>query len=200
MKRLFVAVALIILAVASFAQSAVKEKLASNTPKVKIIFMNPANVDPSDLPLDRVDQIHSTGTPQKIGDISTWRLVVAGKALERPLSLSYAELSALPSVSKRVLLICPAFFADYVEWEGVPLSTLLEKAGARPDFRTVSFKSYDGYEEKFGREETTKHLLFLALRVNGQILTPIAGYPVRLVAEDIFGGHWVKWITEIHVD
>jgi len=200
MRRPFVAVLLMILAVGSFAQSAVKEKLAPNTPKTRIIFMDPAKVDPSDLPLDRVDQLHSIGTPQKIKDISSWRLVVAGKALEQPLSLSYAELLALPVVSKRVLLICPGFFADYVEWQGVPLSAVLERAAARPDYRTVSFKSYDGYTEKFSREEATEHLLFLAIRVNGQTLTPIAGYPVRLVAEDLFGGRWVKWITEINVD
>jgi len=200
MRRPFVAVLLMILAVGSFAQSAVKEKLAPNTPKTRIIFMDPAKVDPSDLPLDRVDQLHSIGTPQKIKDISSWRLVVAGKALEQPLSLSYAELLALPVVSKRVLLICPGFFADYVEWQGVPLSAVLERAAARPDYRTVSFKSYDGYAEKFSREEATEHLLFLAIRVNGQTLTPIAGYPVRLVAEDLFGGRWVKWITEINVD
>ena len=26
------------------------------------------------------------------------------------------------------------------------------------------------------------------------------GYPVRLVAEDFYGGRWVKWITEISVE
>ena len=77
---------------------------------------------------------------------------------------------------------------------------LLEKAGVRADFTSVSFKGYDGYSEKFSREEATKNLLFLAVKVNGQTLTPIAGYPVRLVAEIFFGGRWVKWITEIHVE
>ena len=70
----------------------------------------------------------------------------------------------LPTVKKKVLLICPGVFEGYLEWEGVPLSVLLEKAKAQPDFTRVSFRSYEGYTERFSREEATKHLLFLHLR------------------------------------
>jgi DMSO/TMAO reductase YedYZ molybdopterin-dependent catalytic subunit len=198
MRRSICAVLLTIIAVISYAQ--IKEKLASDTPKSKILGMNPALVDPSNLPLDRVDQLHSTGIPQKIDDISTWRLAVKGKGLARELSFSYADLLSLPAMKKKVLLICQGVFADYVEWEGAPLSVFLKKAGARPDFTSVTFEGYDGYAERFSREEATKHLLFLAVKVNGQTLTPVAGYPVRLVAEDFFGGRWVKWIKEIRVE
>jgi sulfoxide reductase catalytic subunit YedY len=200
MKRSILLVLFTTIAVALFAQSEIKIRLAPNTPKSRIVNMDPAKVDPSDLPLDRVDQLHPTGTPQKIQDISTWRLVVTGKALKRPLSLSYIDLLALPIVRKKVLLICPGVFADFVEWEGAPLSIFLERVEARSDFTTVSFTGYDGYIEKFSREEATKHQLFLATKVNGQTLTPTAGYPIRLVAEDFFGGRWVKWIKEIQVE
>jgi len=200
MKRLIGVAFLLIIATISYAQSTVRVKLAPDTPKDSIIGMNPAQVDPSDLPLDRVDRLHSTGTPQKVENISAWRLAVKGKGLSRPFSFSYADLLSLPAVKKKVLLICPGVFADYVEWEGVPLSVFLKRAGARPDFTNISFEGYDGYTERFSREEATQHLLFLAVRVNGQTLTPIAGYPVRLVAEDSFGGRWVKWITEIRVE
>ena len=98
---------LMLLAIISFAQSAVKEKLAPNTPKSSIINMDPAKVDPSDLPLDRIGQLQATGTPQEIADISAWRLAVTGKGLENAMSLSYADLTRLPTVKKKVLLICP---------------------------------------------------------------------------------------------
>jgi DMSO/TMAO reductase YedYZ molybdopterin-dependent catalytic subunit len=120
--------------------------------------------------------------------------------LAREISFSYADLLNLPKVKKKVLLRCPGLFADYVEWEGAPLSVLLEKAGARRDFNYIFFEGYDKYTERFSSEETTSHLLFLAIRVNGQKLTPTAGYPVRLVAEGSFGGRWVKWIKEIRVE
>ena len=200
MKRLLCVALFTIIAVMILAQPEVKKKLAPDTPKSSIASMDPAKVDPSDLPLDRIENLHPTGTPQKIEDISSWRLAVTGKALERPLSLSYADLSTFPVVKKNVLLICPDFFADYLEWEGIPLSALLRRAGTPTNFTTISFMGYDDYTERFSREEVTNHLLFLAIRVNGQRLTPIAGYPVRLVAEDFFGGRWVKWIKEIRVE
>jgi sulfoxide reductase catalytic subunit YedY len=189
-----------LIAFVAFAQSAVKEKLAPGTPKGSIINMDPDKVDPSDLPLDRIDQLQATGTPQKIADISAWRLAVTGRGLEHAMSLGYADLLALPLVKKKVLLICPGVFEGYLEWEGVPLSMLLEKAKARPDFTRVSFRSYDGYTEGFSREEATKHLLFLAVKVNGETLPATHGYPIRLVAEDFYGGRWVKWISEITVE
>jgi DMSO/TMAO reductase YedYZ molybdopterin-dependent catalytic subunit len=198
--RTLVMATLMLIAFASFSQSEAKEKLAPNTPRSSIIEMDPAKVDPSDLPLDRIDQLQATGTPQEISDISAWRLALTGKGLEHAMSLSYADLASLPTVKKKVLLICPGVFEGYLEWEGVPLSVLLEKASARPDFHLVSFKSYDGYTQRFSREETTKHLLFLALKVNGEILPPTHGYPVRLVAEDFYGGRWAKWINEISVE
>jgi DMSO/TMAO reductase YedYZ molybdopterin-dependent catalytic subunit len=199
-KHVMIGVCVVLIAIAANAPAQSRERLAPDTPKGRIIDMDPAKVDPSDLPLDRVGQLHPTGTPQEVSDLSAWRLSLEGKGLGSPLSLGYAELAALPQVKKRVLLICPGFFADYAEWEGVPLSALLEKAKARPDFVNVSFTSYDGYTSRFTREEAMAHLLFLAIRVNGETLPTTHGYPVRLVAEDLYGGRWVKWIKEIHVE
>jgi DMSO/TMAO reductase YedYZ molybdopterin-dependent catalytic subunit len=201
MRRLVTAALLLLVAVLTFAQSTGKQKLAPDTSKDSILNMDPANIDPSELPLDRVDQLHSTGTPPQSPDITTWRLKVRGKAVGKELSLSYADLLALPAVKKRVILICPGFFADYVEWEGVLLSDLLEMAKVRPDFVNVTFRSSDdSYTGRFSRDEATKHFLILAFKVNGQALPIANGYPVRLVAEDFYGGRWVKWITDITVE
>jgi DMSO/TMAO reductase YedYZ molybdopterin-dependent catalytic subunit len=199
-KHVMIGVCVVLIAIAANAPAQSKTRLAPDTPKSSIADMDPAKVDPSDLPLDRVGQLHPTGTPQEVSDLSSWRLSLGGKGLGSPLALAYAELAALPLVKKRVLLVCPGYFADYAEWEGVPLSVLLEKAKARPDFINVSFTSYDGYTARFTREEAASHLLFLAVRVNGETLPTTHGYPVRLVAEDLYGARWVKWIKEIHVE
>jgi DMSO/TMAO reductase YedYZ molybdopterin-dependent catalytic subunit len=200
MKRTIYLALLAVAAVACFAQTAGKERLPPDVTKGRLIGMDPAMVDPSDLPLDRIDQFHATGVAQEIKDISSWRLAVTGKGLEKDLSLGYGDLMALPMVKKKVLLICQGVFADYGEWEGVALSVLLKTAKARPDFTTVSFKAYDGYTERFSREEAANHLLFLAVKVNGLVLPQAHGYPVRLVAEDFYGNRWVKWIKEIRVE
>ena len=199
--RVTLGVTLLLLAAAAlFAQSPPREKLAADTPKSALINMDPAKVDPSNLPLDRIDQVESTGTPPEIADISSWRLAVSGTGLAHGVSLTYEDLLSLPFVKKSVLLICPGFFAGYVAWEGVPLQVLLEKVGAAAGYKSITFKAYDGYSEKFSRKDTTQHVFLLAVKASGAALPPAHGYPVRLVAEDFYGGRWVKWITEIHVD
>ena len=200
MKNRFITVFAVLLIVFGGALASAREKPPRDTPMEKLVMKDPAQVDPSDLTLGSVGDLHHTGTPQVVADLSAWRLELKGGALGSPLSLTYAELAAMPMVKKKVLLICPGFFADYVEWEGVPVSALLENAKARSNYVDVVFSSWDGYTERLKREEVESHLLFLALRVNGETLPAAHGFPVRLVAEDIYGSRWVKWVTEMRVD
>lgn len=193
-------VLVVLLLVYGGALASAREKPPRDTPMQQLSMKNPANIDPSDLPLGSVADLHETGTPQAIVDLSAWRLELKGAALGSPVSLTYAELAAMPTVKKKVLLICPGFFADYVEWEGVTVSALLEKAKARSTYVDVVFSSHDGYTGRFDREEVESHEPFLALRVNGETLPTAHGFPVRLVAEDIYGSRWVKWVTEMRVD
>lgn len=58
----------------------------------------------------------------------------------------------------------------------------------------------DGNIVRFSREEVENHFLLLAFKVNGEILPLEHGFPMRLVAEDVFGSRWVKWITTVVVD
>ena len=120
----------------------------------------------------------------------------------KELRLSYEELQKLPMVKKKVLLICPGFFADYAEWEGVPLRDILKLAQVE-EYRKILFVGLDNYRAQFSQDELEGEridLLFLALRVNGETLPLEHGFPARLVAEDFYGGRWVKWIREIVVE
>jgi DMSO/TMAO reductase YedYZ molybdopterin-dependent catalytic subunit len=173
-------------------------KIDSTTPYGQIIEMNPKFVDASALPLTSVESLHSTGTPQSV-DLASWRLAVAGKGVTTPLALNYDELSKLPMVKKRVLLICPGFFYDYLEWEGVPLQALLEKAGVR-DYARVVFTSVDGYKSDFKKAEVQTGLIMVALRDNGVPLPRAHGFPARIVAEGTYGGRWVKYLTAITLE
>jgi len=173
-------------------------KLAPDTPDSRIISMHPKDIDPSLLPLDSIENLHTTGRPPQV-DINAWHLEVKGAKVKNPVSLSYEELSQMEMVKKKVILICPGFFVDYAEWEGVPLSAILEKVGVEADYGNIVFYGLDGYSSKFSWEETQNNLLFLALKVNGETLPREHGLPVRLVAEDILGGRWAKWISSIEV-
>jgi DMSO/TMAO reductase YedYZ molybdopterin-dependent catalytic subunit len=173
-------------------------KIDANTPESEIVLMDPRRVDASALPLTTVESLHATGTPLSV-DLSTWRLTVTGKDVPTPLSLTYEALSAFPMVRKPVLLICPMLFYDYLEWEGVPLQALLDNAGAG-DYTRVVFASVDGYRNNFTMKDIQEGLVMVALRGNGVPLPKEHGFPARVVAEDIYGTRWVKYLTSITLE
>lgn len=187
------------LSVAALSTSASERiKLTPEMSENEIARLHPKDVEPSLLPLDSIEELHTTGTPQEV-NVATWRLRVKGEKVNASLSLTYEELSQMEMIEKKVILICPGFFVDYAEWEGVPLSTIFEKAKVEEGYETITFYALDGYSSRFSREEVENNLLFLALKVNGETLPKEHGFPVRLVAEDILGGRWVKWISAIDV-
>lgn len=158
---------------------------------------DPAWSNNSDLPVTPVEQLHITGKAPEI-NITDYRLTVDG-LVEKPLTLTYDEVMAYPSITEVVLLICPLTFVDNAEWTGVPVSTLLAEVGLKSGATEVAFQSLDGYKIELPLEDVQKDGVFLAYKVDGQVLPLEHGYPLRLVAERQYGGNWVKWITHIEV-
>lgn len=154
-------------------------------------------MDNSDLPITPVEELHTTGTPVEL-DISTYRLTVEG-LVENPLSLSYKEIMAYPSVTEVVLLICPGFFYDNAEWTGVPVADILRQVKVKPEAEKVYFEAAGGYRQMLTIEEAMSDGVFLAYEVNGQPLPVEHGYPLRLVVRRTYGSRWVKWLTHIEV-
>ena len=149
--------------------------------------------------INETDQLNETGTPPEEVDLEEYRLVVDG-AVEHPLSLTFEDLKQYPATSEVVLLICSGFFADNVEWTGVPLSALLEEAQAKPDYHALRVESgADGYWVSLKRDEVDPEDVILAYQVNGEDIPLEHGYPVRVVIRDEYGSQWVKWLKHIEV-
>jgi sulfoxide reductase catalytic subunit YedY len=195
-KWLPVSIAILLAVSTLFAEE--RLELAPDMSDREIKWLHPKNIDPSALPLDSIDELRATGSPQAI-DIDRWRLEIEGKMVLKPTALGYEELMSMPMVKKKVILICPGVFVNYAEWEGVLLKEVLQKAGINDNFRKISFQAKDGYTRVFSREELDELFLMLAVKVNGEPLPDAHGFPVRLVAGDVYGGRWVKWITKIEV-
>jgi DMSO/TMAO reductase YedYZ molybdopterin-dependent catalytic subunit len=165
----------------------------------QVTLSDPAEVDNSRLPITSVEELNLTGVAPDV-NIEQYRLVIDG-LVETPLSLTYEEILAYPSVTEVVLLICPGFFADNVEWTGVPVTALLEEAGIKPEAKTVAFQDIAGsYRKELPLEDITGNdSIFLAHTVDGQALPLEHGYPLRLVAKGKYGSYWVKWVERIEV-
>lgn len=157
-------------------------------------------------------------------DAAAWRLEIGG-LVERPLSLSLAEIKAMPARTLRVTLECagngrgrfsprwPSMpwmtgAVGTAEWTGTPLRGVLDRAGLEPGTVDISFHGIDrgfdkGHEHEFGRSlkpELARHGdVMLVWAMNGQPLLPQHGFPLRLIVPGWYGVANVKWLSDIIV-
>ena len=158
-----------------------------------LIDQDPGLIDNSNLPVTPLERMHTIGIAHPF-DIASYRFSVTG-LVNSPLSLSYDELKAYPKEDRVVLLICPFNFADNPKWSGVPMTSLLASAGVQAGAKEIVFQSVDGFELPQPLELATD--ILLAYEVDGQILPPGHGYPVRAVVKGKSGVFWLRWMTGI---
>jgi len=178
----------------AWAQQA-RQLLPRGFPRSKIAEMHPAWIDNRDLEIDPLDQFGTMGPTDIPVDLSSYRLEVTGE-VNRPLSLRYDEILKLPSVTEDVLLICPGFFSNHGRWTGVRLRDLLERAQLKKEALFIDIKGH-GKQMRIRIDTVYQKKLFLAYRVNGELLPKGHGFPLRLVYADSYGDDWIKYVHEI---
>jgi DMSO/TMAO reductase YedYZ molybdopterin-dependent catalytic subunit len=126
----------------------------------------------------------------------TWTLSVKG-AVEKPFTLTYAEVQTLSSSEVTATLDCTGGWYTTQVWQGVRLEDLVTKAGIQPEKFLIVLRDVSGYTANFGIAEASE--ILLATKVGGQVLDHRHGYPLRAVVPSRRGWHWVKWLTEVEV-
>ncbi|HUR15886.1 MAG TPA: molybdopterin-dependent oxidoreductase [Candidatus Limnocylindrales bacterium] len=139
-------------------------------------------------------------------DAATWSLRVHG-LVDREVTLTYEQLLAMPLVERYVTIACVSNpvggrLVGNAKWTGVPLTTVLEQAGVKPEASQLVGRSFDGWTAGF----PTEHLrgagseALIAVAMNGVPLPPAHGFPARLVVPGLYGYvSATKWITEIEL-
>ena len=176
-----------------------KIMLPKGTRVENLIGKNPANLDTKNLDLTPLEEFQTMGQKNYHVNLKKWRLEIDGQ-IQRSLKLTYDQIKEIPSIEKNVLLICPGFFAYYARWKGISVVKLLEMAQTGTDVTHVSFSGPEGTYEKtvrFPIEDIHSNKVFLAYNVNDKILPEKHGFPLRVVAEDYYGGDWVKYVNKI---
>jgi DMSO/TMAO reductase YedYZ molybdopterin-dependent catalytic subunit len=133
-----------------------------------------------------------------------WRLEVGG-LVEHTLSLSLADLRAMPSRTQITRHDCVEGWSAIGEWTGVPLSAILARAGMRPDARYVVFHCADPmegtpeslYYESIGIDDALHPQTILAYGLNGGDLPVKNGAPLRLRVERQLGYKMAKYLMRI---
>jgi DMSO/TMAO reductase YedYZ molybdopterin-dependent catalytic subunit len=131
-------------------------------------------------------------------DRESYRLQVNG-LVEKPLNLTYEEITGLPQTSKVVDLNCVEGWSFTAKWTGVRIADLFEEAGAMENVTTVIFYSEDGYSTSLDKDYLLENDIILAYRLNDVTLPPDRGFPLQLVAEGKYGYKWAKWIERIEL-
>lgn len=133
-------------------------------------------------------------TPPVI-DIKKWTLTVRGN-VERELVLNYSDIASGPA-SVTAFLDCTGGWSSHLDWQGVEVSQLLNQAGVKAGAAIVIFRSATGRNAPLPLGEAATAIL--ATHVEGEVLTPEHGFPLRLVAPARRGFQWIKWLTEVEV-
>merc|ERR1719277_2762990 len=148
--------------------------------------------------------------------------------VDKPIKLSMHELMKLPKVSVPVTLNCAGNrrkeqnliqkgigfhwgceAASTVVWTGVPLHEVLKHVGIQDEARWINFNGPEGevpmgdttYGASHAREVCMNPArpCMLAFMMNGELLHPDHGYPVRLLIPGYIGGRMIKWLTKMSV-
>jgi DMSO/TMAO reductase YedYZ molybdopterin-dependent catalytic subunit len=133
-------------------------------------------------------------------DPATWRLKIGG-LVEKPLSLTYDELRALPHVQQVSTFHCvTGWTVQNVHWGGVRLDDVLGPARPRASGRALRFVSMEvPYVDYLTVPQASLRDVMLAYEMDGKPLAREHGAPVRLVIPEMYGYKNVKWLQAIDV-
>jgi len=142
-------------------------------------------------------RINTVESPTPAFDPETYRLTIDG-AVDTPLSLSFAELTALPAVTQISDFHCvEGWGVKGLRWQGVRLQTLIERVQPR-DPAFITFHSLDGvYRDSLTLQQAALPDVLIAYQMNEQPLSAEHGRPLRLVMPQMYGYKGPKWLTRI---
>ena len=138
-------------------------------------------------------------------DVDSWKLSVTGM-VDRPFELGFDELLAQSTTEDIVTLSCVSnevggSLVGNAVWQGVPLRTLLDRAGIQSDATQIVGQSVDGFTAGFPTEAAYDgRVALVAVGMNGEPLPARHGFPARLVIAGLYGYvSATKWLREIRL-
>jgi len=146
-------------------------------------------------------RIYAVDSPMPVFDPATYRLKIGGQ-VEKPVELTYAELTALPAVDQVSDFHCvTGWSVPAVHWRGVRPQTLIDLVRPHDGLKQVTFGSLEGpYVDGLATDQFTLADVLIATHMDGLPLSRAHGAPVRLVMPRMYGYKSVKWVSEISFD
>jgi DMSO/TMAO reductase YedYZ molybdopterin-dependent catalytic subunit len=156
-------------------------------------------------PVFRVNGTRAPNTPEydalAANRFADWRLQLGG-LVARPLSLSLAQLQALPQRAQVTRHDCVEGWSAIGKWQGPRLESVLQLAGIRPEARYIVFHCADRYRagnyyESVDLVDAFHPQTILAWAMNDRLLSVGHGAPLRLRVERQLGYKHAKYVMGI---
>lgn len=131
---------------------------------------------------------------------AAYRLRVDGVGIARPLTLTLADLRAMPQHAAHLPIACVEGWSAGGHWRGVRVRDLLARAGAAPggSARVHSIQQGGNYSvSEVNAIQVADGDTLLALELNGAPLHIDHGYPLRLIGPARPGVLQTKWIARL---
>ncbi len=134
-------------------------------------------------------------------DGAAWKLDIAG-LVNKPASLTLDNILNHNSISQSVTMQCISNpvggdLTGNNYWTGVPFKDILAEAGLQPTATWISFMAADGFYESMSVKEAMDPRCLLVYAMNGQLLLPEHGFPLRIYIPNHYGMKQPKWLTQI---
>ncbi|MEA2621485.1 MAG: hypothetical protein QOH61_395 [Chloroflexota bacterium] len=127
-------------------------------------------------------------------DLDTWDFRVWGE-VENPFSFTWDEFKQMPRKQVHTDIHCVTRWSRLdMDWDGVPIQHLLERAQLKPSAHFVLAHSEQGYTANLPLEVLDDDDVMLADIADGSPLEPDHGYPLRLLVPKRYFWKSAKWI------
>jgi len=127
-------------------------------------------------------------------DLATWDFRVWGE-VEEPFTFSWEEFRQMPRKTIHRDIHCVTRWTRLdMDFEGVPIQHILERARPKPSARFVVEHAEQGYTTNLPLDLLDDDDVLLADVADGEPLSPEHGYPLRLVVPKRYFWKSAKWI------
>ena len=158
---------------------------------------DPSRLPPGQYLTERFPVLH-------VGDVPTyapgeWNLTVGGM-VNSPFTLTFEELTALPSVTLTTDIHCVTKWSKFdTVWHGVKVKDLLDRAGIQDGATHVMGHAEYGYTANLPLEDALLDESMVVWEYEGEPIEPIHGGPVRLLVPNLYFWKSPKWLRGIEV-
>jgi len=165
--------------------------------KVRNAGFDPARLPPGQYYTDKWPVLHAGDVPDE--DLATWTLEISGE-VENPVTLTYAELTALPATDVTTDIHCVTRWSRFdAQFKGVHWSELAKLCTPKPSARFAIAHAEQGFTANVPLAAIEDEKALVVYEADGAPLTPDHGWPVRLFVPSKYFWKSAKWLRGIEL-